>query len=149
MTNIYGNKSEIDIWSQRSLVAVTSTFLRKLSKKLFGRYLVLAFVQMISARSTVNVIFLQKDFSYSSRVLWKYTSAAAINSCHTFKQSFPIMWSLFALVELSRVDVTDGQSAYRSWCRAPFWGPWPHFSFAGQLLCSSSWGALSDERTDL
>jgi hypothetical protein len=39
------------------------------------------------------------------------------------------------------------------WCRAPLWGPWPDFSFsfcfAGQLFCSSSWGALSDERTGL
>jgi hypothetical protein len=32
--------------------------------------------------------------------------------------------------ELSWVDVvTDGQSAYPSWCRAPLWGPWPDFFF--------------------
>jgi hypothetical protein len=26
--------------------------------------------------------------------------------------------------------VTDGQSAYPSWCRAPLWGPWPDFSIS-------------------
>jgi hypothetical protein len=26
--------------------------------------------------------------------------------------------------------VTDGQSAYQSWCRAPLWDPWPDFTFS-------------------
>jgi hypothetical protein len=33
----------------------------------------------------------------------------------------------------SWVDVTDGQSAYSSWCRAPLWGPWPDFFFCRTL----------------
>jgi hypothetical protein len=48
---------------------------------------------------------------------------------------------------------TDGQSVSISLCRAPLWGPWPDFTFslyfAGKLLYSLSWCALSDERTDL
>jgi hypothetical protein len=33
-------------------------------------------------------------------------------------------------LQLSWVDVmTDGQSAYPSWCRAPLWNPWPDFFF--------------------
>jgi hypothetical protein len=48
---------------------------------------------------------------------------------------------------------TDGQSAYPSWCRDTPLGLMTIFffflSFDGQLLCSSSWGVLSGERTGL
>jgi hypothetical protein len=44
-------------------------------------------------------------------------------------------------------------SVSMSWCRAPLWAPLPNFTFSfllqEQLLCSSSWGALPDERTGL
>jgi hypothetical protein len=39
-------------------------------------------------------------------------------------------WIHWHLAELSWFDVmTNGQSAYQSWCRAPLWGPWPDFAF--------------------
>jgi hypothetical protein len=54
-------------------------------------------------------------------------------------------WSLLNWVD----TMIDGQSAYPSSCRAPISVPLADFSFSGQLFCSSSWGALSDERTGL
>jgi hypothetical protein len=34
------------------------------------------------------------------------------------------MWNSVTWVDV----LTDGQSAYPPWCRAPLWGPWPDFS---------------------
>jgi hypothetical protein len=65
-------------------------------------------------------------------------------SSHYTVNSTDYMWPFFRMFwrsGLSWVDVvTDGHSAYPSWCRAPLWGPWPDFSFS--FLLPDNWFAL-------
>jgi hypothetical protein len=44
---------------------------------------------------------------------------------------------------------TDAQPASLSLCQAPIWGPRPHFCYCQTVPGLLTWGAYSDERTDL
>jgi hypothetical protein len=44
---------------------------------------------------------------------------------------------------------TDGESASLSWNKAPIWGLRPDFYYCQTFVGLLTWGALSDERTDL
>jgi hypothetical protein len=44
---------------------------------------------------------------------------------------------------------TDGQSASLSWNKAPVWGLRPDLYYSQTVAGLLTWGALSDERTDL
>jgi hypothetical protein len=67
----------------------------------------------------------------------------------SYVEGNPFLGSLWGVVDLNWFELM----LWLTVSQAPLWGPWPDFSFflyfVRQLLCSSSWGALSDERTGL
>jgi hypothetical protein len=90
------------------------------------------------ALSNTWPLHLEKRQCSQSLAFWSPSSSGILNSReHGVSESWSV--SVFRLgegdEELNWVYVvTDGQSAYPSWRRAPFWGPWPGFSFSFLLL---------------